>query len=75
MKSILLVAIGVTALISGCAFNPNAAAVDDGIDYQKVATINNVAKSRGVMVQWLNYPQRRSAPIDVVPSLGQPTGT
>jgi len=75
MKSIALIATGCAALISGCASMQNVAGYDDGIDYQKVATINSVARVRGVDVHWLNYPQRRQTAPNVVPSLGEPTGT
>lgn len=73
MNRIVFIAAGVAALASGCASPP--VAIDDGADYQKVANINSVARARGVEVHWLNYPQRRSATTDVVPSLGEPTGT
>ena len=74
MKRIVFIATAVAALVSGCASIQNVAS-DDGIDYQKVATINSVARARGVDVHWLSYPQRRGTPSDVVPSLGEPTGS
>lgn len=73
MKRIAFIASGIAALVSGCASAP--VVNDDGLDHQKVANINSVARARGVEVHWVNYPQRRSAPTDVVPSLGEPTGT
>ena len=74
MKSIVLIAAGFAALLGGCASTPYNA-YDDGVDHQKVAAINNVARARGVQVYWHNYPQRKAAPDSIVPTLGEPTGT
>ena len=75
MERIVFIAAGAAALISGCASTRNVADYDNGVDYRKVALINSIARARGVEVHWLTYPQRRSTPADVVPSLGEPSGT
>lgn len=74
MKKALLVAAAVTVLSSGCAsFTDRSTALDD-VDTHKVALIDHIARSRGVLVQWINYPQRHSnTPQVVYPIL--PTGT
>jgi outer membrane lipoprotein SlyB len=77
MKRSALIVAGVAALIcSGCASTPLIANSNqyDNIDTAKVATINAIARTRGVDVHWVNYPQRRpNAPI--VPVSDAPTGT
>ena len=75
MKRIVFIAAGVAALVSGCASTQNVATYDDNVDYQKVALINSIARARGVEVHWMTYPQRRTPATDVVPSLGEPSGT
>lgn len=73
MKRIGFIATGFAALVSGCATTQNVAS-DDDVDHQKVATINNIARARGVEVHWFRYPQRHSTPTDTAPSLATPTG-
>ncbi len=75
MKRALLVAAAMTVLASGCAsFTARNTSLDD-VDTQLVAAIDHAARSRGVEVRWVNYPQRRASapPIVVEPIL--PTGT
>ena len=63
MKSIALIAAGLAALVGGCTSVPRNAA-NDSYDAEKVAAVNSVARSRGIVVQWVNYPQRKtSAPV------------
>ncbi|MEO8937675.1 MAG: hypothetical protein ABI277_02675 [Burkholderiaceae bacterium] len=76
MKSMLLIAAGVTALFSGCASIPaDPVANYDNVDLQKVAAVNNAARGHGITVHWIRYPELRKAPADVVPSVGEPTGS
>jgi len=77
MKIVLIVAASATALISGCASfsRTNTNAYDEDVDTAKVAAIENVAKTRGVVVRWLNYPQRKSSAVGVAPAPAEPTGT
>lgn len=74
MKCFIFIAAGFATLISGCA-STQLLADDDGIDHQKVATINSVARARGVEIHWLNYPQRRSRPTDAAPTVDKPSGS
>ena len=62
MKRIVLIATGLTALLGGCASlqQPQYAA-DDNVDYRRVAAIENAARSRGVEVHWLRYPQKKAS--------------
>ena len=73
MKTVLIVAASATALISGCASLPSSDAYYDNVDTAKVAAIENVAKTRGVTVMWINYPQKKSSAVGVAPA--EPTGT
>jgi hypothetical protein len=76
MKSIVLVAAGFTALSSGCASIPDGPVSQYGnVDTQRVAAVNNAARGRGVTVHWLSYPELKAPPTNVVPSLGEPSGT
>ena len=75
MKIVLIVAASATALIGGCASFSNTNAYNDDVDTAKVAAIENVAKGRGVVVRWLNYPQRKSSAVGVAPAPAEPTGT
>ncbi len=74
MKRIGFIAAGFAALVSGCATTQNAAS-DDDVDHQKVATINSIARARGIELHWLRYPQRHGTPADSTPSLAPPTGS
>jgi hypothetical protein len=78
MKRSAFIVAGVAALIcSGCASTPPIATsnqYDNNIDTAKVATINQIARARGVDVHWVNYPQRRST-TPIVPVSDAPTGT
>ena len=44
---------------------------DDQYDTRKIAQINAIARSRGVDVKWINYPQRKPSSLPALP----PTGT
>ncbi len=74
MKIVLIVAASAVALISGCASVPNTGAIayNDNVDTARVAAIENVARSRGVTVVWVNYPTKKSTAAGVVPA---PTGS
>lgn len=77
MKRSALIVAGIAVLIgSGCASTLPIATSNqyDNIDTGKVATINQIARNRGVEVHWVNYPQRRpNTPI--VPVSDAPTGS
>ena len=77
MKIVLIVATCATALFGGCASVPNAdtTAYDDNVDSAKVAAIEQVARARGVMVQWVNYPQKKSSAVGAANAPAEPTGT
>ncbi len=76
MKTLLLVAASATVLFTGCASTPrnDTTAYDDNVDFRKVAAIDHVARVRGVTVKWVNYPQKKSPAVGVVPAM-DPTGT
>ena len=60
LVSLALALSAVTAL-AGCgttASNSPQAATTTDIDYAQVNAINNVARSRGVQVYWINYPRK-----------------
>lgn len=68
MKLALVIATGLVASLAGCATTPQAmppvattATVDDNIDYVRMNAINSLAKQRGVMVRWLQYPLKRAS--------------
>ncbi len=77
MKIVLIVAASATALISGCASlsNTDPAAYNDDVDTAKVAAIDHVARTRGVLVKWINYPQKKSSAVGVAPAPADPAGT
>ena len=55
MKRILF-AIVTTAGLAGCAALQMPAGSSMDLDYAKVQAIDNVARSRGVTVVWINMP-------------------
>ena len=71
MKSFVLVAIAATSLLGACAstqtasnnavastgYAPNAYGRD--LDARRINAINNVARTNGVDVHWINYPEAR----------------
>lgn len=76
MKSIVLIAAGLTALTCGCASTASYTNPDDDIDAGKVAMVNQHAKSNGITVYWLNYPQRRAVAAQApAPAPATPTGS
>ncbi len=63
MKTMLLAVAGAAALLAGCATptpQPDNVLQSDNVDYRKVAVIDQIARTRGVTVKWLNYPQKRA---------------
>ena len=76
MKRILFTAAAaiLVAATAGCGTLPTQTA-DSNVDTQKVAMIDHAARTFGVRVIWIRYPQRKADPTDVVPTLGEPTGT
>ncbi|HEY9068543.1 MAG TPA: hypothetical protein VIO33_26390 [Burkholderiaceae bacterium] len=57
----LALALGTVTALAGCGTTgPNApqTATTTDIDYATVNAINNVARSRGVQVYWINYPRK-----------------
>ncbi|MGI9025186.1 MAG: hypothetical protein ACR2GP_06330 [Burkholderiaceae bacterium] len=77
MKIVLIVAASATVLISGCASFSNADtnAYNDDVDARKVAAIESIAKTRGVTVKWVNYPQKKSSAVGAANAPADPTGT
>ena len=77
MKSVLIVAASATALISGCASfsSKDTTSYNDDVDTAKVSAIENAARGRGVLVRWVNYPQKKSTAVGVAPAPADPTGT
>lgn len=77
MKIVLIAAAGATAWISGCASVPNANATGyyDNVDSARVAAIENAAKTSGVTVKWINYPQKKSSAVGAANAPADPTGT
>ena len=76
MKIVLVVLASATALISGCAsYSTDNSAYDDNVDVRKVAAIENIAKTRGVTVKWINYPQKKSSAVGAANAPAEPTGT
>jgi hypothetical protein len=71
-RSALIVAGIAVSICSGCAIATSNQY--DNIDTAKVATINQVARNRGLEVHWVNYPQRKST-TPIVPVSDAPTGT
>ncbi len=63
MKSFVLVAAGLTTLICGCASAPAARPYSeyDDVDSAKVALANQHARTNGIAIYWVNYPQRRAS--------------
>ena len=74
MKTIALIAAVFAVSLTGCAVQPNTS-VSSSYDLEKVAQINNIARGRGVEVQWVNLPRRKVVATEIAPSLGEPTGT
>ena len=83
MKSLVLVATAATALLGACA-SPSTAtnavassgdqnAYGRDVDARKVNAINNVARTNGVDVHWINYPDAR--PVSNTGPLPVSTGT
>jgi hypothetical protein len=62
MNKLSALAIAVSlAFLGGCSsMQPqnNAAAADDEIDYQKVATVDHWAQGRFMQVLWVNLPHK-----------------
>ena len=77
MKIVLIVAASATALIGGCASVPTTDTTGyyDNVDSARVAAIDNIARTRGVTVKWINYPQKKSSVVGVAPAPAEPTGT
>lgn len=77
MKIVLIAAVSATALISGCASfsSKDTTAYNDDVDNAKVSAIENIAKTRGVVVKWVNFPQKKSSAVGVAPAPAEPTGT
>ncbi len=74
MNGLVLVAAAGATLVGGCAFNAAGNTSNypyDGIDTAKVTAINRVAHERGLVLRWVNYPQRRTDQ----PAPAVPTGT
>ena len=76
LVSLALVFGAVTAL-AGCsttAWNSPQTATSE-IDYAQVNAINNVARSRGVQIYWINYPRKTvKSPDSGAPSAPSNTG-
>ena len=76
MKRIVLIATGLTVMLGGCAsVQQHDYAADDTVDHRKVAAIESVARSRGVEILWLRYPQLKKAPVAVAPVPEDRSGT
>jgi|GEM_PF-2502825 len=83
MKIAIVVAASAVALMSGCATHSTVAPVapqaatgplDDNVDYGRVAAINNAARAQGLLIRWINYPQKKNpAPAGVAPSQADPS--
>ena len=77
MKIALVVAASAVALMSGCATtNPPTtaqASVQDNVDYGRVAAINSAARSNGILIQWVHYPEARKPAVGVAPALADPS--
>ena len=72
MNKLVLIAAVATCLVGGCAsFNTTQYSKFDGVDTQRVAAIDHVARSRGVEVHWINYPQLKG----IVSDPAAPVGT
>ena len=56
MKKLLLGLAAVSLLLGGCALVQTAAPSDDDTDYNKIQTVENWAKQRGVTVIWVTRP-------------------
>lgn len=56
MKKLLLGLATVSLLLSGCASVKTAMPSDDDTDYNKIQTVENWAKQRGVTVIWVTRP-------------------
>ena len=77
MKIVLIVAACAAGLISGCAsvLNTDPTAAYDNVDSARVAAIENAAKTSGVTVKWINYPQKKSSAVGAANAPAEPTGT
>jgi len=60
-KIVAVVSLGAIGLIGGCASVYTQSAIDDRIDYQKVALVEQWAMRTGAVVIWVNYPLKSSA--------------
>ena len=59
MKKLLLgLSAAAVLLMSGCSTVQVATPSDDNTDYNKIATVENWAKQRGVTVVWVNRPTK-----------------
>lgn len=77
MKAGLIVAAGAAAFTGGCASLSNAdrAATYGNIDTAKVAAIENAARARGVLIQWINYPRKKSSAVGTANAPAEPAGS
>jgi uncharacterized protein YceK len=58
VKKLLLGLTAASLLLSGCSAVQVATPADDNTDYNKIATVENWAKQRGVTVVWVNKPTK-----------------
>jgi uncharacterized protein YceK len=57
-KLLLGLSAAAVLLMSGCSTVQVATPADDNTDYNKIATVENWAKQRGVTVVWVNRPTK-----------------
>jgi len=76
MKIVIIAASVAVASLQGCASlrSPETAYVDN-TDYARMAAVDNVARTNGVAVLWINAPEKKDKPVGVAPALGEPAGT
>ena len=58
MTKLLLGLAAASLLLGGCASVKMATPADDDTDYNKIQTVENWAKQRGITVVWVNRPTR-----------------
>lgn len=78
MKTVLIALAGIAGLIliGGCASLSNAdSTAYNNVDAAKVAAIENAAKTSGVTVKWINYPQKKSSAVGAANAPAEPTGS
>ena len=65
----------VIAFLGGCATVQDNTALNDNVDFAKVAAIDRLANATGVTVRWINYPQKKPSAVGVAPAMPASAGS